>query len=130
MVAYSGLALLTDLQVMTSLRTQDSKFFPFLFVMVFIKCCRSRWKLTLLVPCRITSFSALFLSFQIKYNAVRLSNYIQFPEFVNLKKRTLTGTPYPIQYGLFLKHYGMGGAIMAPLVTLLFLKVEQQNLVG
>ena len=56
MVAYSGLALLTDLQVLTSLTTQDSKFFPFLFVMVFIKCCGSRWKLTLLVPCRITSF--------------------------------------------------------------------------
>ena len=37
----------------------------------------------------------------------------------------------PIQYGLFLKHYGMGGGggIMDPLVTLLFLKVEQQNLV-
>ena len=35
----------------------------------------------------------------------------------------------PIQYGLFLKHYGMGG-IMAPLVTLLFLKVEGQNLVA
>ena len=38
----------------------------------------------------------------------------------------------PIQYGLFLKHYGMGGGggIMAPLVTLLFLKVEGQNLTG
>ena len=38
----------------------------------------------------------------------------------------------PIQYGLFLKHYGMWGGdwdIMAPLVTLLFLKVEGQNLV-
>ena len=36
----------------------------------------------------------------------------------------------PIQYGLFLKHYGMGGGgIMAPLVTSLFLKVEGQNLV-
>ena len=37
----------------------------------------------------------------------------------------------PIQYGLFLKHYSMGGGgIMAPLVTLLFLKIEGQNLVG
>ena len=37
----------------------------------------------------------------------------------------------PIQYGLFLKHYGMGGGgIMAPLVTWLFLKVEGQNLVA
>ena len=36
----------------------------------------------------------------------------------------------PIQYGLFLKHYSMGGGIIAPLVTLLFLKVEGQNLVG
>ena len=35
----------------------------------------------------------------------------------------------PIQYGLFLKHYGMGG-IMVPLVTLVFLKVEGQNLVA
>ena len=35
----------------------------------------------------------------------------------------------PIQYGLFLKHYGMGG-IMAPLVTSLFLEVEGQNLVA
>ena len=33
----------------------------------------------------------------------------------------------PIQYGLFLKHYGMGGHY-APLVTSLFLKVEGQNL--
>ena len=32
----------------------------------------------------------------------------------------------PIQYGLFLKHYSM--AIMAPLVTSVFLKVEGQNL--
>ena len=36
MVAYSGLALLTDLQVLTLLTTQDSKFFLFLFVMAFI----------------------------------------------------------------------------------------------
>ena len=37
----------------------------------------------------------------------------------------------PIQYGLFLQHYGMGGGgIMAPLVTLVFLKVEEQNLVA
>ena len=36
----------------------------------------------------------------------------------------------PIQHGLFLKHYGMRGAIMAPLVTLVFLKVEGQNLVA
>ena len=37
MVAYSGLALLTDLQVLASLTTLDSIFFPFLFVIVFIK---------------------------------------------------------------------------------------------
>ena len=33
----------------------------------------------------------------------------------------------PIQYGLFLKHYCMGEAII---ITLLFLKVEGQNLVA
>ena len=81
MIAYSGLALLTNLQVLTSLTTQDSKFVPFLFVMVFIKCRRARWKLTLLVPCRITSFSALF-----KLNTMQhVFLIIQFPEFVNLK---------------------------------------------
>ena len=36
----------------------------------------------------------------------------------------------PIQYGLFLKHYSLRGALWPPLVTLLFLKVEGQNLVG
>ena len=36
----------------------------------------------------------------------------------------------PIQYGLFLKHYGMGGGIMAPLVTFVFLKVEGQDFVA
>ena len=38
----------------------------------------------------------------------------------------------PIQYGLFFKtlqYGGGGGALWPPLVTLLFLKVEQQNLV-
>ena len=34
------------------------------------------------------------------------------------------------QYGLFLKHYGMGEPLCPPLVTLLFLKVEGQNLVA
>ena len=36
----------------------------------------------------------------------------------------------PIQYGLFLKHYRKWGALWPPLVTLPFLKVEGQNLVG
>ena len=36
----------------------------------------------------------------------------------------------PIQYGLFLKHYGMEGPLWPPLVTSLFLKVEGQNLVA
>ena len=39
----------------------------------------------------------------------------------------------PAQYGLFLKHYGMGGHYALPpppLVTLLFLTVEEQNLVA
>ena len=42
------------------------------------------------------------------------------------------GQPFnPIQYGLFLKHYSRGGGHYGPpLVTLLFLKVEGQNLVG
>ena len=35
----------------------------------------------------------------------------------------------PIQYGLFLKHYGMVGGHYNPLVTLVFLKVEEQNFV-
>ena len=36
----------------------------------------------------------------------------------------------PVKYGLFLKHYGMGGGALWPLlVTLLFIKVEGQNLV-
>ena len=37
----------------------------------------------------------------------------------------------PIQYGLFLKHYGMGGALWPPpIVTLVFLNVEGQNSVA
>ena len=36
----------------------------------------------------------------------------------------------PIQYGLFLKHYCMGGHYGPPLVTSVFLKVEGQNLVA
>ena len=46
------------------------------------------------------------------------------------KKLVGMGKFNTIQYGLFLKLYGMGGGrgIMAPLVTLLFLKVEGQNL--
>ena len=36
----------------------------------------------------------------------------------------------PIQYGLFLKHYGMGGHYAPPLVTSLFLEIEGQNLVA
>ena len=36
----------------------------------------------------------------------------------------------PIQYGLFSKHYGMGGPLWPPLVTSVFLKVEGQNLVA
>ena len=35
----------------------------------------------------------------------------------------------PIQYGLFLKRYSVG-ALWPPLVTLPFLKVKGQNLVG
>ena len=50
-------------------------------------------------------------------------------ENVNYKNAN-SKTFNPIQYGLFLKHYSMGGGgIMAPLVTLPFLKVEGQNLV-
>ena len=36
----------------------------------------------------------------------------------------------PIQYGLFLKRYSVGGALWPHLVTLPFLKVKGQNLVG
>ena len=50
-------------------------------------------------------------------------------KFYNLGDKTFETDFNLIQYGRFLKHYGMGGGIMAPLVTSVFLKVEGQNLV-
>ena len=58
-------------------------------------------------------------------------NQVAFLErsLCDLSKNVYLYTCFPVQYGLFLKHYGMGGAIMPPpLVTLVFLKVEGQNL--
>ena len=69
-----------------------------------------------------TSFYAhVFTNFKIPF----------FRFFPTLPKCSSESKVNPIQYGLFLKHYGMGGGALCPsLVTLLFLKVEGQNLVA
>ena len=81
-----------------------------LFVLIFCRCFHLNIALLVLV--------LVGTKYQIEQQKAKKSKWKQ--DF-NLN---------PIQYGLFLKHYGMGGAIMPPppLVTLVFLKVEGQNL--